>query len=201
MIDEQDCPAPDWDNQGDISAHFSKYVPNKDKSIDWEQARKMRAEGQTFASIASQIGCKTGSVTAKASRHDWPIPAATAATAAKEKRSIDRCNVEKRVVALQQAIVEKPELSAEQHVETVKRITATLLHEVIRRGSPPAVDKLENKEILQLHQCLELNDKVARRSYGLDSTEGRVTIGLICSGVMQLPSKEKPAIEVESKSV
>lgn len=159
-------------------------------SIDWGPIKRDWNNGVAVAEIREKYGIGLSSIYSQAKRHRWTrretiirgktIPVNPTAVASKAVEKAIETTVSQQVPAIQQAVREKLNAWFQKVLVTTDR-----LHKQVDEMSE---GRLEVEEIKSLSSSLETVDRIARRTFGLDSPSGSsVSVFSVSAPVVSCP--------------
>lgn len=159
-------------------------------SIDWAPIKRDWNNGIAVAEIREKYGIGLSSIYSQAKRHRWTrretiirgktVPVNPTAVAGKAVEKAIETTVSQQVPAIQQAVREKLNAWFQKVLVTTDR-----LHKQVDEMSE---GRLEVEEIKSLSSSLETVDRVARRTFGLDSPAGSaVSVFSVSAPVVSCP--------------
>jgi hypothetical protein len=165
-------------------------------SIDWAPIRKAWSRGLPVAQIAKEHGVKEMTIYSQANRHRWPkreavLKGKIATVDPKElaQKAVER-SIEKAVIeqapAINNAIREKLNAWFQRVLTTSDKLQSHI--------DAMADGRLEVEEIKSLSSSLETVDRIARRTFGLDSP-GQSPVSVFS---VAAPTINCPVIDVET---
>jgi transposase-like protein len=165
-------------------------------SIDWAPIRKAWSRGIPVAQIAKEHGVKEMTIYSQANRHRWPkreavLKGKIATVDPKElaQKAVER-SIEKAVMeqapAINNAIREKLNAWFQRVLTTSDKLQSHI--------DAMADGRLEAEEVKTLSSSLETVDRIARRTFGLDSPAGSP----VSVFSVQSPAISCPVIDVET---
>ena len=165
-------------------------------SIDWAPIRKAWSRGLPVAQIAKEHGVKEMTIYSQANRHRWPkreavLKGKIATVDPKElaQKAVER-SIEKAVIeqapAINNAIREKLNAWFQRVLTTSDKLQSHI--------DAMADGRLEAEEVKTLSSSLETVDRIARRTFGLDSP-GQSPVSVFS---VQSPAVLCPVIDVET---
>lgn len=164
-------------------------------SIDWGPIKRDWNNGVAVAEIREKYGIGLSSIYSQAKRHRWTrretiirgktVPVNPTAVASKAVEKAIETTVSQQVPAIQQAVREKLNVWFQKVLVTTDR-----LHKQVDEMSE---GRLEVEEIKSLSSSLETVDRIARRTFGLDSPAGS-TVSVFS---VSAPVVSCPVIDVE----
>lgn len=165
-------------------------------SIEWAPIRKAWSRGIPVAQIAKEHGVKEMTIYSQANRHKWPKREAVlkGKIAIVDPKEIAQKAVEK---SIEKAIVEQmPSINnvvRERLNGWFQRVLVTT-DKLQSHIDAMADGRLEAEEVKTLSSSLETVDRVARRTFGLDSPGGHVASVFSVAS----PNVLCPVIDVET---
>lgn len=165
-------------------------------SIDWAPIRKAWSRGLPVAQIAKEHGVKEMTIYSQANRHRWPkreavLKGKIATVDPKElaQKAVEK-SIEKAVMeqapAINNAIKEKLNAWFQRVLTTSDKLQSHI--------DAMADGRLEAEEVKTLSSSLETVDRIARRTFGLDSPAGSPVSVFSVSA----PTISCPVIDVEA---
>lgn len=150
---------------------------------DWSVAQSLYNQGFSLAEIARKIDCNAGTLRSYATRHSWSQIKRDAANLASPK-----------IVSLD---------------ERANRWRSTIADEVDKQladlQSKKRSKPMSLKELREYGEVLDLADKIARRTYGLDQADQSVCVNVAVVTQLHEPSDYQsdvqPVVDVESQHV
>ena len=159
-------------------------------SIDWSPIKSDWNNGMSVAEIREKYGIGLSSIYSQAKRHRWTrretiirgktTPVNPTAVSGKAVERAIEATVSQQVPAIQQAVREKLNGWFQKVLATADR-----LHKQVDEMSE---GRLEVEEIKTLSSSLEVVDRIARRTFGLDSPAGSsVSVFSVATPTVQCP--------------
>jgi len=163
---------------------------------NWPEAYSLWVAGEPIARIVEATGISESSLRTKASRANWPQRQLFNAqrVAAKEIPKIIERHMEATVKEeVAKAAVGIPRVLQEKIAEHFDRVLKTVkaLHGQINDN---ASKRCEVEEIKSLSSSLDTLDRISRRTFGLDSTDGTKAASLVASSVTRV---DCPIVEAD----
>lgn len=159
-------------------------------SIDWAPIRKAWSRGLPVAQIAKEHGIKEMTIYSQANRHRWPKREAVlkGKIAVVDPKQIAEKAVEKgieKAVAEQEPVIKQ--VVREKLNAWFQRILTTT-DKLQTHVDLLADGRLEVEELKSLASTVEVVDRVARRTFGLDSPAGSsVSVFSVAAPTVQCP--------------
>lgn len=166
-------------------------------SIDWAPIRKAWSRGIPVAQIAKEHDVKEMTIYSQANRHRWPkreavLKGKIAVVDPKElaQKAVEK-SIEKAVVdqmpAINKAVRERLNAWFERVLTTSDKLQTHI--------DGMADGRLEAEEVKTLSSSLETVDRIARRTFGLDSPTGTSAVSVFSVSSPAIPC---PVIDVDS---
>jgi transposase len=166
-------------------------------SIDWGAIKKRWNNGESVGEISQATGVKEATIYSHAMRYRWPKRQmlgggrkATIEAPALVEKAVEKAvetGVATQMPALNAAIREKLAVWFEKVLKTTDRLQSQI--------DGYADGRLEVEEIKTLSSSLETVDRIARRTFGLDSPSGSSSVSVFS---VASPSIGCPIIDVEA---
>ncbi len=130
----------------------------------WAELRTAYAGGAGLRELARSMGIPPGTILSRARREQWKghIQAAKALTVLPPERTPDKTTL--------QAVVASKQPTGERHVERMSATVERIME---------SIERLDGKDLLVLSTLLEKYDRLARRSFGLDTDNPTQTINVL----------------------
>lgn len=162
----------------------------KRMDVDWVLVKRRYLDGEPAMQIAAELGIPCQTVYSHIRRSKWPKPAPRAV--AKEVAPVLQKTVaqETAEIVKQEVSAQAPAIAAEARRKLndwfakVLRVTDTLHRQI----EDAAERRCEVEEIKSLSSSLETVDRIARRTFGLDSPAGStVSVFSVAAPVVSCP--------------
>lgn len=171
------------------------------KGIDWGTVKRLWTSGMSVADIVSATGVKRGSIYSHAERFNWPTREevrASVATIAPDKVRLPDVALKHADELIKQTVA----LHAPAVNETVRKRLDEWFQKVLstvsslqRQIDAHAERRCEVEEIKSLSSSLEVVDRIARRTFGLDSPSGSAPVSVFS---VSSPAIACPIIDIDT---